>query len=177
MGGTRLLSILRPQQYLDSVAAIDLKHLRRRGIRALILDLDNTLVAWGRERPARAVARWLKEARRQGFRQVIVSNNTGTRVERVAQELGVPCIPKAKKPLGASYRRALALLSARPDETAVIGDQVFTDVLGGNRLGLYTILVRPLARRELFPTRVVRLAERVVLRRLLKLPEGRFVNG
>jgi HAD superfamily phosphatase (TIGR01668 family) len=172
-----VLDLLRPTLHYERVEQIDLAALRRQGIRALILDLDNTLVPFSRPRPARAVVRWVQEAIRQGFRPVILSNNGRGRVREVAERLGVPCIAKARKPLAASYRRALTLVGARPAETAVVGDQVFTDVLGGNRLGLLTILVRPLEEREFVGTRLLRHVERAVLRRLTPAEAGEGCTG
>jgi HAD superfamily phosphatase (TIGR01668 family) len=161
-----VLNILRPRLYLNAVEDINLRQLQRRGIRALILDLDNTLVTWRATRPAGSVVRWVKEARRLGLQPVILSNNHGQRVREVARRLKVPCIPKARKPFGRSYREAMALLGAQPHETAVVGDQVFTDVLGGNRLGLFTILVRPLSRHEFVATKALRRLEAAVLRHM-----------
>ncbi len=81
--------------------------------------------------------------------------------------LGIPGLSKANKPSRRAFLQALDLLGSRPEQAAMIGDQVFTDVLGGNRLGLYTILVVPLCRREFLGTRVLRLVERVILRNLV----------
>jgi HAD superfamily phosphatase (TIGR01668 family) len=102
----------------------------------------------------------------------VVTNAASTkRVQPVAEHLGIPWIIRAAKPLPRGYRHAMGLLGTTPATTAMIGDQVFTDILGGNRLGLYTILVDPLpnAREALITRMVQRPLERVVGR----VPKGR----
>lgn len=161
-----MLRWLAPDEYLPSVRHLDLRRLRARGIRALIVDLDNTLAPWRGGLPAPEVAAWVEEARRLGMGVCIVSNSWGGRVHEVGQALGVPVVGAAVKPRRSAFLRAMRLLGSDPGETAVIGDQLFTDVLGGKRLGLYTVLVVPLSRREFLGTRLVRRLERWVLRRL-----------
>ena len=85
---------------------------------------------------------------------------------QVAESLGIPFISRAQKPRRGGFHRAVFFLGVKPEETAVIGDQIFTDVLGGNRAGLYTILVVPIARREFVGTKFSRAMEYFVLRRL-----------
>lgn len=166
------LWLLRPAAQAESIYEIDLRALGARGIVGLILDLDNTLVPWGAWQAAPELAPWIAAARAAGFRLCIVSNNSGARVRHIAETLGLPAVPAALKPRRTALRRALALLGTAPEGTALVGDQVFTDVLGGNRLGLHTILVRPQADREFPVTRLVRLAERLVLGRAVT-PDGR----
>lgn len=154
---------LAPTSYVDSIYDIDVEGLVARGIRGVILDLDNTLVPWGGSQVAPELLTWVERARSAGLRLCIVTNNRGPRVARLAGALGVPAVTSAQKPRRAALRRALAVMGVGPEETALVGDQVFTDILGGNRLALYTILVRPQSPREFFLTRVVRVLERIIL--------------
>jgi len=94
------------------------------------------------------------------------SNNSQDRVQKFAEAFGVPAISKAIKPRRGAFRIACDSLGVTPGETAVVGDQVFTDVLGGNRLGVYTILVVPVSEKEFFGTKIMRMMERFVLRKL-----------
>lgn len=159
-----MLSRLRPQLFLESVHQIDLRLLRRHGIRGVILDLDNTLAGWRAPHPTSDVLRWLKRLHGAGVRAVILSNNRTKRVERFASDCSIPFIPNAGKPRARNFKRAIELLGTSVRDTAVIGDQVFTDILGGNRLGLFTILVSPVNREEFIGTKAVRRVEGVVLR-------------
>ena len=169
-----MLSKLRPHLYLHSVQAVDLRMLRRRGICGVVLDLDNTLAGWKALEPAGGVKAWLQDLRRHGIRAVILSNNGRGRVQDFAESIGVPFIPNARKPGVRGFLRAMQVLGTTPEATAVIGDQVFTDILGGNRAGVFTILVTPLTRQEFVGTKAVRRVEDVVLRhfarRGLRLP-------
>lgn len=156
-------SLLVPDLYLKSIHALDPEALRARGIRALIVDLDNTLVPWGGRETDEALRAWVQRVRAAGVEPCIVSNNSRRRVDEVADPLGVPSVPAAAKPRRRAFRRAMERLGATPSETAVLGDQLFTDVLGAKRLGLYTILVVPMSEHELWWTRQVRRLERRVL--------------
>jgi hypothetical protein len=162
-GGRRLVEALRPRLYVSSVYAINLERLKARGIVGLVVDLDNTLVAWNNDRASHELDRWVQRVKADGFRICLVSNNFPARVRRFGEWLGVPSVPNAAKPRRRAFLQAMRLLDTDPATTAVIGDQVFTDVLGGNRLHCYTILVLPLTEREYWTTRLVRRVERLVL--------------
>lgn len=161
------MHLLRPDEYRRSVYAIDIDRLRSRGVEAIILDLDNTLVPWNEPNPSPPLLEWFAQAAKKGVRVCICSNNAGPRVKEFAERLGIPFVPRAVKPRRKGFRTAMAMLGVRPEETAVIGDQIFTDILGGNRAGAYTILVQPIDVREFFLTRhLTRPVERVLLRYL-----------
>ena len=158
---------LLPHQTVDTVYKIDLDALRREGVTGIITDLDNTLVGAREPLATPELVEWLDRVRSLGFLVVIVSNNNRTRVSRFADPIGIPFIHAARKPSNRSFRKALDLLGLRPEQTVVIGDQMLTDVLGGKRMGLRTILVTPIAPSDegIF-TRFNRIVERYALRRL-----------
>ncbi len=157
---------LRPTQVVKGVTAIDVEALWEQGVRGLILDLDNTLVPWNGEELAPEIRAWVEAAQGRGMRICIVSNALrGGRVKRVAEALGVGCVTRAGKPFARAFRRGLQLLGTSPEETCAIGDQVFTDMLGANRLGMVTVLVTPLSPVESPHTRLVRRVERPLRRR------------
>jgi HAD superfamily phosphatase (TIGR01668 family) len=139
-----------------------------RGIQAVMLDLDNTLVPWRGAEITPEVSRWVIEAVEAGLKLCICSNtHRPRRLAQLANRLGIPYIERVAKPRRAGFLRALALLEARPEETAVVGDQLLTDIWGGNRCGLMTILVPPLSPVEFIGTRVVsRTLENVLLARM-----------
>lgn len=161
-----MLEVLCPSLVAGSVCDIDLDDLARRNIRALILDLDNTLLGWDAVEMSPGMDAWVREAKRRGFRLCIASNGLDSRVSKIAANLGIPAIAKATKPRKKPFRQALAILGVPSYQAAVIGDQVFTDVLGGNRMEIFTILINPISRKELGTTRLVRRVERRVLRAL-----------
>ncbi|XOQ15759.1 MAG: YqeG family HAD IIIA-type phosphatase [Shouchella clausii] len=159
-----MFSELLPNQYVKSIYDIDLNALRDRGIKAVITDLDNTLVEWHRPEATPEVKQWLKELEKTGLHVTIVSNNNEKRVKTFCDPEKVVFIHSAKKPMRRAFRQACSQMGVRTDEAVVIGDQIFTDVLGGNRAGLYTILVVPVASTDGWMTKVNRRVERIVLK-------------
>ncbi|GFN23284.1 YqeG family HAD IIIA-type phosphatase [Thermanaeromonas sp. C210] len=159
-----MLKYLRPDLYVKSLLRIPLEELSRRGIRGLIIDLDNTVTEWNRLALDREVQEWFCRLNNYNLKACLLSNNRQKRVHIIGHCLGIPALSSAGKPRAAAFYRAMEVLGTRPEETAVIGDQLFTDVLGGKRLGLYTILAVPLDKREFIGTRFIRLLERVVLK-------------
>ena len=136
-----MIKRLRPDLTVQNLEEVDCHKLRARGIRALLMDLDNTLVPWNSHDLAPETRLWLEEAKVCGLGLCLVSNAHSRRLERVLEGLDIPFVPKARKPRKAGFRNGLKMLHALPGETAIVGDQLFTDVLGGNRLGLYTIFI------------------------------------
>ncbi|MGE5701473.1 MAG: YqeG family HAD IIIA-type phosphatase, partial [Clostridia bacterium] len=138
-----ILEKLMPNQYVESVFSITVDRLHKQNIRAIITDLDNTLVEWDRVEATPEVMAWIEQMRKSGIQVTILSNNRRERVERFCQPLGVQYIWGAKKPTRNAFLRAVKEMNVSIEETVVVGDQLFTDVLGGNLLGFHTILVVP----------------------------------
>ncbi len=155
--------MLRPDLYYSSVQSIDLADLWGRGVRHLLVDLDNTLLPRDTNVVSDEARSWVYRVVQEGFSVCLVSNNWHERVSRVARELGLSLVPRALKPLPFAFRRGMRLLGAKPRSTAVVGDQVFTDILGGNLCGLTTVLVVPLSESDLPHTLFLRFIERRVL--------------
>lgn len=158
-----MIEILQPRLFVQSIYDIDLEQLRTRGVRGLILDLDNTLVGWNQPAASIELEHWLADLRRSDFRICIVSNNLTDRVDAFSERIGVMAIAKAAKPRRRAFRVAMRRMGTGVPDTAVVGDQIFTDILGGNRLQLYTILVKPMNEREFWTTRMVRKVERAIM--------------
>ncbi|SFR02903.1 YqeG family HAD IIIA-type phosphatase [Desulfoscipio geothermicus] len=159
--------LLYPRMYVPSILEIKPEELRKNGIKALLLDLDNTIVPRDRDKFSPEITAWLQELKETGFQLCIVSNNSTSRVNSLAAPLQIPCVVRAVKPLRQAFVRALDLLGVTAGETAVVGDQIFTDILGGNRLGLFTILVVPMEGKEFWATKLInRRLEKPVLARI-----------
>jgi len=121
------------------------KALAARGIRLLLADLDNTLAPYGQPLPDERLKHWRDELAASGVTLFILSNNRHEdRPRRFAQALEVPYIGHAGKPKPASFHAAMERMNVTPAQTAIIGDQIFTDVLGGNLAGVETVLVEPI---------------------------------
>ncbi|MBI2844418.1 MAG: YqeG family HAD IIIA-type phosphatase [Armatimonadetes bacterium] len=160
----RLLDLLCPRLYAESLAGVDLDALAERGIEAILLDLDNTILPWRDSEVPEESAKWVREALDRGMRLCIASNTRNPRrLKLVAGKLGIPCLDKIAKPRRKGLRQAIHIVGSDASRTAVIGDQIFTDILGGNRLRMFTILVRPMHHREFIGTKISRLLEKPVI--------------
>lgn len=157
------LSKLMPSQFVESIHHIDIDQLKQNKIRAVITDLDNTLVEWDRPEATPEVISWLARLHDAGMKVTVVSNNNRERVQRFCAPLDLGFICAARKPANRAFLQAVRQMNVTIEETVVIGDQLFTDVLGGNRLGFHTILVVPVAQTDGFWTRFNRQMERVAL--------------
>jgi len=149
-----------PSEFVRSVFHITPELLLDKGIKAIITDLDNTLVEWDRPDATPKLIEWFASMKAVGIQVTIVSNNNELRVKSFADPLGIPFIFKARKPLGKAFLKALSIMSVKREEVVVIGDQLLTDVFGGNRLKLHTILVIPVAKSDGFVTKFNRMVER-----------------
>lgn len=159
--------LLTPDYIVRHVSDITPALLRERGVQAVVSDLDNTLVHWHDEVIADEVTAWLVGIQAAGLHVCLASNTRRlARLARLATVMGAVHVPRsAGKPFTKGLRHALELLGTTPEQTAMVGDQLFTDVLAGNRLGLTTFLVNPLSTHEFIGTRLIsRPLERLVLR-------------
>ncbi|WP_276517640.1 YqeG family HAD IIIA-type phosphatase [Brevibacillus reuszeri] len=162
-GAPVFLKKLMPSQFVESIHHIDIDQLKRNKVRAVITDLDNTLVEWDRPLATPEVENWLKRLHEADIQVTVVSNNNKERVDRFCSPLDIGFICSARKPTNRAFLQAVRQMNVTIAETVVIGDQLFTDVLGGNRLGFHTILVVPVAQTDGFWTRFNRQLERVAL--------------
>jgi uncharacterized protein len=152
-----------PDEHVRSVFEIDIDELVKKGIKGIITDLDNTLVEWDRPEATPELKDWFENIKRKGIAVTIVSNNNEDRVKKFSDPLGIQFISAARKPLGSAFKKALKTMSLSKNEVVVIGDQLLTDVLGGNRQKLHTILVVPVAQTDGIFTRLNRSIERKIL--------------
>ena len=166
-----MLSKLKPKLYVDSIYHINFEKLKQRGISGVIIDLDNTITEWDNPSLSDQVFDWFAQMKFAGLKACIVSNNNHKRVAKAVEKLGIPFLAKANKPRRGAFRKAMEMMETKPEQTAVVGDQIFTDVLGGNRLNLFTILVVPITSKEFIGTRLVRIVERRVLKSLVPQKE------
>ncbi len=142
----RLFSALRPDEICSSVHEIDYERLRGAGYRALIFDIDNTLGEWGCPQISEAVYALLQRVEAAGFAVGFLSNDSGEDRLLLKAQLGAwPVVWRAGKPKTHGYERLIALLRSSPSQTVMIGDQLFTDIWGAKRTGLYAILVAPVS--------------------------------
>lgn len=155
--------MLRPTAFAKTLCDVSIEDLVAGGVRGVMLDLDNTLLAFDQAQPHPDYVAWIHGAQAAGLRVVLVSNNFGPRARGIAGLVGVECVANALKPLPSAFGKALGLLGTPKAQTIVIGDQLFTDVLGAKLFGLRSVLTEPLGSRDFLTTRILRFFERLVL--------------
>ena len=133
-----------PNLYLKKVEDITIEQLLKNKIKALILDVDNTLIDINKNL-SEDIVFWAKQMKGQGIKLYILSNtNDKKKVETIAQKLDIPYKHFALKPLKKGFKFIQKELKINPENIGLVGDQIFTDVLGGNRNNMFTILVEPI---------------------------------
>ncbi len=139
-----------PDLMRDNIYQIEPQALIRRGIRVVLLDVDNTLAPYTVNEPTQKMKDWAREMKAAGLELFILSNNRGERPGIFAGALGIDFVKKARKPFTAAARRVLAKLGAEPEQTALVGDQIYTDTLCAKSLGAAAVLVRPIKFTNIF---------------------------
>lgn len=162
------MEFIYPKAYAASVYAIDFKKLYKDGYRAVLFDVDNTLVAYDvLEAPQELIA-FMSSLKDLGFKLALVSNNSEPRVAALNGTLNLEMMPNAMKPLTYKLKRVLKRLKTRPSKAVFVGDQLFTDVWVGNTMGMYTVLVKPIQKKEQFITWIKRGLESLILKGYFK---------
>ncbi len=162
-GELTLLRNLRPDIYVTDILKITPLFLEKIGIKGIICDLDNTIIGWDQDDLNEEIIKWFDILKQGDFQICLLSNGLHKRVNTIAEALGVDAIPAALKPRRKSFLKAMDKLQMVKEDIVVIGDQLFTDIWGGKRIGLRTILVRPLREKELYWTRFIRQIEKRVV--------------
>ncbi len=156
------MAIFFPGEYLDSTYVIEFEKLAKEGYKAVIFDVDNTLVPHGEPADERAKALFAS-LKALGFHTMLLSNNKEPRVKSFAEEVGSRYIYKANKPSPKNYRKAMELMGTTAENTLFVGDQIFTDVMGANLAGIRTILVKPIHPKEEIQIVLKRIPEKLIL--------------
>lgn len=152
-----------PDEEVEDIFEVNYQDLKARGHEAVIFDLDNTLSQWKSRSLDRAVSQLLKEVKQVGLQVAILSNGRGNDIAPFLEQLPYPVVFNAGKPSRNGYRTILQKLNVSPEQSIMIGDQLVTDILGGNRIGLYTIRVKPINPNSEYPlTKINRVVEKVL---------------
>ena len=159
---------LYPRIYLDRITEISIEFLRANQLNALILDVDNTLIDYDKVLP-KDIEKWCKDLKSKGIKMFILSNtNKIEKVKKVANILELEFINFAHKPNKKGFLKVKERLGLKEENIAVVGDQIFTDILGGNRVNMFTILTKPIDTRDIIITKIKRPFEKIVLKSYLK---------
>ena len=160
------MSIFTPSAALRRVTDITAALLHSLGAEALFLDVDNTLALDGSQTPLPGAVAWSEKIREDGFRVIILSNNFSRRVAPFAEQFNLPFRSAAMKPLPAAYWAAARRMGVRRERAVVVGDQVFTDILGANLAGMKSILLQPVREEPSGSFRIRRSLEKSIRRKM-----------
>lgn len=162
------MSVFYPNAYLENVQQITIDFLKKNNLKALILDVDNTLIDYYKNLSI-DVVNWSKILKDNGIKMYILSNtNQKEKVEKVARKLDIPFMNFARKPSKQGFLKIQKELNINSKNIAVVGDQIFTDILGGNRSKMYTILVEPVTQKDYWYTAWKRPIEKKIKRNIMK---------
>jgi len=165
-----------PNLYEESILTIDYPMLKKQGITTLLFDLDNTIIDYHQTKLTTESIKFLNELEK-AFKVLIISNSYHKRVS-YAVEHQFKYVAFARKPLKFGFKKALKMVGSSVSETAMIGDQLLTDIHGANRLGLFSILVDPVQRKtDKLPTRLNRKLERYFLKKIERKFPDAFSKG
>ena len=160
--------ILYPKAHFNNVREITIDFLQNNKINALILDVDNTLIDYDKNLPQETIE-WAEKLKNNEIKLYILSNtNKKEKVKEVARKLEIEYIYFAKKPLKSGFKKVQKILQEKPENIGVVGDQIFTDVVGGNRCKMFTILVEPIAEKDIWITRLKRPIENAIKNRYMQ---------
>lgn len=169
------MDIFIPDVYAQSIYTINYDKLKERHIKCIIFDLDNTLVPINVKKPDQKLKEIIARIEDKGFKVIIVSNSHKPRVEPFKNELNIDAAHTAMKPLKNKYKKILKLYNLEDNEVAAVGDQLLTDILGANRMGMVSILVNPITTSDFFTTKINRGIEAFIMKKLHK--RGLFTKG
>ena len=138
-------TLLEPNLILgDTILHLTPDIVRKNNLKGLILDVDETLVPMRQKQASEDLLKWANTMKRVANIWLVSNNLSQKRIGRIAENLELPYLLGAKKPSRKKLRKAVDAMDLRPQEVAMVGDRLFTDVLAGNRLGLFTVLVEPM---------------------------------
>lgn len=160
--------IFYPKGYFKKVSEISLEYLRENNIKGIILDVDNTLIDYYRNM-ADETENWANNLKQNGIKMCILSNSEKKeKVRAVAERLGLEYSYFGTKPLKRGFKKAQKMLGLECDEIAAVGDQIFTDVIGSNRMKMHSILVDPIKEKDIWITKLKRPIENYIKRKYLE---------
>lgn len=164
------MSLLTPNYIYDNLQSLDIKELKSKGIRGICLDMDNTVISIVSTEVSKEVKEFIEKLKENDFKICLVTNNPDkTRIEKVAGKLDLPYIRFALKPLGRGFLKAKKIFRMRKlKKMAAVGDQIFTDVLGANLLGMYSVYVKPISLKDHLINRIRRPLEKKLVKKAKK---------
>ena len=165
--------LLKPKLYYKDIYSISYQKLKDNNIRYLLLDIDNTIGDDSEKEPSYKAIRFIKELKKD-FNIILITNTIPPRAKRYAKKLEVPFYSLAIKPLKKTYKKFLKEYNTTSDTTAAIGDQLYTDILGANKMGITSILVDKISNKETVITKINRIKENYNIKKYKIIERGHY---
>ena len=156
----------RPDFLIEAVYNLRPERLHQHGIKAILVDLDNTLIAWNNPSGTPELRDWLDGMAKAAIPVIVVSNNKRSRVKRAVENFRVDFVSRAMKPFARGIRQAIDRYNLNQDTVVMVGDQLMTDIRAAKRAGIRSILVKPLVASDAWNTKLNRMRERRVWQKL-----------
>ncbi|EOT29051.1 YqeG family HAD IIIA-type phosphatase [Enterococcus saccharolyticus] len=170
-----MFSNYKPTWMVDAIYKVTPEQLNKHGIKAVLTDLDNTLIAWNNPDGTDELRIWLESMKKANIPVIVVSNNNAERVGRALQAFELDYVARALKPFAKGINKACKDLGVEKDAIVMVGDQIMTDIRAANRSGVKSILVRPVIDTDSWKTQLNRMMERKIMKYLLnKHPEMKW---
>lgn len=163
-----MIEKFKPTWMVESIYSITPEQLRNHNIHAVLTDLDNTLIAWNHPEATEESVRWIERMKDANIPVIILSNNKGNRIGKVAEILELDYVAWSMKPSRRAFKIARDRLDIPAENLVMVGDQVLTDILGANRYGMRSILVKPIVDSDAWNTRFNRMLELNIMDKLIK---------
>lgn len=158
----------KPTWTVEALYDLDIKDLKKQKIKGVLVDLDNTLVAWNNPDGTPELRQWIEKMRKANIPVVVVSNNSKDRIHRVVTSLGLTYVSRALKPFTKGLKEAAEILNLPKENLVMVGDQIMTDIKAANNFQIRSILVRPLVESDAWNTKFNRGLEKIILKKLYK---------
>ncbi|MDR2833554.1 MAG: YqeG family HAD IIIA-type phosphatase [Streptococcaceae bacterium] len=167
----------KPTYIVEAVYQLTPDMLKNKGIKAVLVDLDNTLIAWNNPLGTPEMRAWLEDMKKANMPVVVVSNNKYPRIKKAVEPFGIDFVSRAIKPFTRGMNIAKKRLNLQPQEMIMVGDQLMTDIRGANRAGIPSVLVKPLVESDAWITKFNRARERRVMKKLVAKYDMSYKKG
>ena len=151
-----------PTWKIESIYDLTPQEVKNHGIKAILTDLDNTLIAWNNPDGTPELRNWLKVMREESIPVIVVSNNNHRRIKRAVERFELPFVSRALKPFVRGINIAKKRYNLKSDEVVLVGDQLMTDIAAANNAGIRSILVKPLVKSDAWNTKPNRMLEKII---------------
>ncbi|KRL04745.1 YqeG family HAD IIIA-type phosphatase [Liquorilactobacillus oeni] len=163
-----MFTCFKPTWMLSSIYELTPAEIKQRGIKVILTDLDNTLIAWNNPEGTPELRRWLDIMQAESIPIIVVSNNSKKRVAKAMEPFGLPYISRALKPFSRGINKAKKRLKLKDSEIILVGDQLVTDIAAANAANIRSVLVKPIVETDAWNTKINRFFERIIKKHLKK---------